>query len=118
VGGEDPGGIIDDAPTAVSWGPNRIDCFARGMDNSMWHKWWSLIPTVRLHEDPHQPDGRDQYHGRPDARGVRHRGINVVVASTENLNQPALNDVDVGHSSRGKPRQNRISCSTIETMSG
>ncbi len=39
-GWEDLGGIIDDAPAAVSWGPNPIDCFARGMNNAMWHKWW------------------------------------------------------------------------------
>jgi tyrosinase-like protein/repeat uncharacterized protein DUF346 len=36
------GGIIDDEPGAVSWGPSRIDMFARGMDNHMWHKWWTL----------------------------------------------------------------------------
>jgi hypothetical protein len=24
----------------VSWGPNRIDCFARGTNESMWHRWW------------------------------------------------------------------------------
>jgi len=28
-------------PAAVSWGPNRIDCFARGMNGHMWHKWWN-----------------------------------------------------------------------------
>ncbi|HLN35132.1 MAG TPA: tyrosinase family protein [Nitrososphaeraceae archaeon] len=33
------GGILDNAPAAVSWGPNRIDCFVRGMNNHMWHKW-------------------------------------------------------------------------------
>ena len=42
-------GCIDGTPAAVSWGPNRIDCFARGMDSSMWHRWWALAPTVRLH---------------------------------------------------------------------
>ncbi len=39
--GKASAGIIDDAPTAVSWGPNRIDCFVRGMNNHMYHKWWS-----------------------------------------------------------------------------
>ena len=24
----------------MSWGPNRLDCFARGTDNAMWHRWW------------------------------------------------------------------------------
>jgi hypothetical protein len=29
------------APAAVSWGPNRIDTFARGTNRHMWHKWWN-----------------------------------------------------------------------------
>ena len=29
-----------EAPDCVSWGANRIDCFARGTDNAMWHRWW------------------------------------------------------------------------------
>ena len=33
-------GTIMEAPDCVSWGPNRIDCFARGTDNAMWHRWW------------------------------------------------------------------------------
>jgi hypothetical protein len=36
------GGVIDNEPRAVSWGPNRIDMFARGMNNHMYHKWWTL----------------------------------------------------------------------------
>jgi hypothetical protein len=35
------GGILDNEPAAVSWGPNRIDCFVRGMNNHMFHKWWA-----------------------------------------------------------------------------
>ena len=27
-------------PACVSWSANRIDCFARGTDNAMWHRWW------------------------------------------------------------------------------
>jgi hypothetical protein len=34
------GGIVMEAPDCVSWGPNRIDCFARGTDNAMHHRWW------------------------------------------------------------------------------
>ncbi|MEO8084128.1 MAG: hypothetical protein ABI780_09920 [Ardenticatenales bacterium] len=33
-------GPLASAPAAVSWGPNRIDTFARGMDRHLWHKWW------------------------------------------------------------------------------
>jgi hypothetical protein len=32
-------GMVSD-PDAVSWDSNRIDVFARGTDNAMWHKWW------------------------------------------------------------------------------
>lgn len=99
---EDLGGVIDDAPAAVSWGQNRIDCFARGMDNHMWHKWWSVVPTVRLHlkvlSNPtgftidQMVDGMRQVY---EANGIR------VVASTENLNLPLLNDLDVGTCTMG-----------------
>ena len=34
------GGTIVDTPDAVSWGHNRIDAFAPGTDNHMWHRWW------------------------------------------------------------------------------
>ena len=39
-GWESLGGVIMDPPSCVSWGPNRIDCFARGTDNAMYHRWW------------------------------------------------------------------------------
>ena len=39
-GWEDLGGTILEAPSCVSWGPNRIDCFARGLNKAMWHRWW------------------------------------------------------------------------------
>jgi len=38
---ENLGGVITTAPTAASWGSNRIDIFARGQNNAMWHKWWN-----------------------------------------------------------------------------
>lgn len=28
------------APSSVSWGSGRIDVFARGTDDSLWHKWF------------------------------------------------------------------------------
>jgi hypothetical protein len=40
-GWESLGGVLTSDPAAVSWGPNRIDCFVRGTDNAMWHKWWA-----------------------------------------------------------------------------
>ena len=38
---ENLGGVLTSAPTAASWGANRLDIFARGSDNAMWHKWWN-----------------------------------------------------------------------------
>ena len=31
---------IFSSPTAISWGPNRIDCFVIGSDYNLWHVWW------------------------------------------------------------------------------
>jgi hypothetical protein len=39
-GWETLGGIILEQPSCVSWGANRIDCFGRGLDNALWHRWW------------------------------------------------------------------------------
>ena len=33
-------GVLNSAPAAVSLGPNRIDTFIKGTDNTMWHKAW------------------------------------------------------------------------------
>jgi hypothetical protein len=40
-GWEDLGGVIIGAPTVSSWGANRLDCFARGTNNRLYHKWWN-----------------------------------------------------------------------------
>jgi hypothetical protein len=40
-GWESLGGVILEEPNCVSWGPNRIDCFARGTDSAMYHRWWN-----------------------------------------------------------------------------
>src|SRR5580700_255028 len=32
-------GKITDAPVVVSWAKNRLDVFARGSDNAVWHIW-------------------------------------------------------------------------------
>ncbi len=36
-------GKIKEAPVAVSWAKNRLDVFARGTDNALWH---SDSPTL------------------------------------------------------------------------
>src|SRR5262249_40249596 len=40
AGWESLGGVIIDDPTAISWGPNRLDIVAEGTDDAVWHKWW------------------------------------------------------------------------------
>ena len=32
------GGTIQSQPVVVSWGPGRLDIFARGTDNTLWHR--------------------------------------------------------------------------------
>ena len=39
-GWESLGGLLISPPTAVCWGPNRIDLFGVGEDSACWHKWW------------------------------------------------------------------------------
>ena len=41
---ENLGGTLTSAPTAVSWGSDRLDVFAKGTDNALWHKWWGGGP--------------------------------------------------------------------------
>ncbi len=37
---ESLGGTITTAPAVASWRPNRLDVFAGGTDNSLYHIWW------------------------------------------------------------------------------
>jgi hypothetical protein len=39
-GWESLGGVIPSGPDCVAWGPNRLDCFAPGTDNALYHRWW------------------------------------------------------------------------------
>ena len=39
-GWESLGGTILETPECKSWGANRIDCFARGTNQAMFHRWW------------------------------------------------------------------------------
>lgn len=40
LGWQDLGGTIKSAPAVSSWEAHRLDVFARGMDDALWHKWW------------------------------------------------------------------------------
>lgn len=37
---ESLGGALTSGPDAASWGSNRLDVFARGTDNALYHRWW------------------------------------------------------------------------------
>jgi predicted Zn-dependent protease len=102
-GWENLGGILTSAPAAVSWGLNRIDTFVRGTDNAMWHKWWARVPTVRLHIKVLTNPSNFTINQMVDAMRQVYEayGIRVVVGSTENLNLPVLNDLDVGACTMG-----------------
>lgn len=39
-GWESLGGVLTSAPSASSWQNNRLDVFARGTDNALYHIWW------------------------------------------------------------------------------
>ena len=40
-GWENLGGYLTSSPTVSSWGPNRLDVFAKGGDSKLWHKYWN-----------------------------------------------------------------------------
>ncbi len=40
-GWENLGGILTSGIGVSSWAANRLDCFVRGTDNRMYHKWWN-----------------------------------------------------------------------------
>jgi hypothetical protein len=41
LGWEDLGGVLTSGVGVSSWAANRLDCFVKGTDNAMWHKWWN-----------------------------------------------------------------------------
>ncbi len=40
LGWESLGGALTSPPGATSWASGRLDVFARGTDNKLWHKWF------------------------------------------------------------------------------
>jgi hypothetical protein len=101
---ESLGGVIDNTPAAVSWSLSRIDCFVRGMDNAMWHKWWTeRRPTVRLHvKTLTQPTRFSIDRMVDDMIDVYATyGVRVHRVSDQTLNLPMLNDLDVGACTMG-----------------
>ncbi|MEV5019356.1 hypothetical protein AB0K79_32900, partial [Streptomyces sp. NPDC053782] len=85
---------------AVSRFPGQLDVFVIGFDNRVWSTFWNehhTVSTVRLHAKiltaPNVPvaDAVDRMR-----EVYASAGIAVELASTEDLDLPALNDVDVG----------------------
>jgi hypothetical protein len=60
------GGTVIASPTAISWGPDRLDIFGVGTDNGVYHKWWG---DSDWRPDPLNPDVWEAL-GSPDASGV------------------------------------------------
>ena len=82
----------------------RIDTFVRGMDNAMWHKWWTqTIPTVRLHVKVLSQPTRFTIDRMVDDMIDVYAtyGIRVHRVSDESLSLPLLNDLDVGACTMG-----------------
>ena len=61
IGGKTLGGGINGGPDACSWGGQRLDVFARGTDNYIWHKYrdeqgawheWESLGGMRMTSDP------------------------------------------------------------------
>ena len=40
LGWESLGGVLTSGPAVSSWSNGRLDCFVRGTDSALWHKWW------------------------------------------------------------------------------
>jgi hypothetical protein len=39
-GWEDLGGLLTSGVSVSSWASDRLDCFVKGTDNALYHKWW------------------------------------------------------------------------------
>ncbi|MEO6798030.1 MAG: glycoside hydrolase family 3 N-terminal domain-containing protein [Candidatus Dormibacter sp.] len=35
------GGLMVGGPAVASWSTNRLDVFIHGIDNALWHRWWT-----------------------------------------------------------------------------
>ena len=76
----------------------------------MWHKWWSVRPTVRPHANvPTCPDVAVNTAVQRMREVYATARIGVELVSTENVNLPTLSDVDVGVCVRGNRRPSRTS---------
>ncbi|MDT0344532.1 hypothetical protein [Streptomyces litchfieldiae] len=113
-GWESLGGLLTSGPAAASWGRDRIDVFATGTDSALWHRWWvaapapeptppAAMPTVRVHAKILTAPDVAVTDAIARMREVYATvGIAVELASTERLDLPTLNDVDVGDCIRGQ----------------
>jgi hypothetical protein len=73
------------------------------MNSAMWHRWWALVPTVRLHfkvlTNPTSFTVQQMLASMQTVYNAN--GFAVQLVTTENLNLPLLNDLDVGPCTMG-----------------
>ena len=82
----------------VSRYPDHLDLFVTGTDGGIYSTWWQPTEQLRVHvkllTEPTSVTRAQMIQSMQDV--YRTAGIDVVVASTETLNLPLLNDLDVG----------------------
>jgi hypothetical protein len=78
-GWESRGGVLTSAPHVVSWGPGRLDVFARGADSAIWHKAWDGGEWADWESRgggfQHGPMGTAWSVGRIDLMSLTHDGM-------------------------------------------
>jgi hypothetical protein len=97
------GGRVFSEVSPVAWASNRLDIFGVGGDSALWHRWTDLgAQSVRLHvKILTNPNINIANMVAAMEQVYATAGLGVEVISTENLNLPALNDLDVGACTMG-----------------
>ena len=102
-GRHNDGGVLASMPALGSMGPDHEHVFVRGTDAAVWSKAWGRMPTVTVHlKILSNPTSFTVDQMVAAMRQVYlTRGFDVIVGSTETLNLPLLNDLDVGACNMG-----------------
>jgi LysM repeat protein len=97
VGGQ--GKTLKNAPAAASTGPNRIDCFAHGSSDHLFHAWyqdgkqeqWAEIDTLAIKDGPAAVSASNAGQGRVDVfvRGADDLLKHRVYYAGQQAGQPA-----------------------------
>jgi hypothetical protein len=92
IGAPSPG--LCSGPSAVSWGPSRIDVLVAGCDNRLWHTWLGQGCTWCAWDEPAPNLGIS---GNPRAISVQANTLDVFVTDTTNVH--GIQDVNWNGSS-------------------